>query len=32
MNWDKKSIVGEFLKLIPEFEYHDKGIYLDGKM
>jgi len=32
LNWDKKSIVGEFLKLIPEFEYHDKGTYLDGKM
>ena len=32
LNWNKKSIVNEFLKIIPEFEYYDKGTYLDGKM
>jgi FlaA1/EpsC-like NDP-sugar epimerase len=32
MSWDKKSIVSEFFKMIPKFEYHDKGKYLDGKM
>jgi len=32
MSWDKKSIVNEFFKMIPEFEYHDNGKYLDGKM
>jgi len=32
MNWSKKSIVDEFFKMIPEFEYHDNGKYLDGKM
>jgi FlaA1/EpsC-like NDP-sugar epimerase len=32
MNWDKKSIVNEFFKMIPKFEYHDNGKYLDGKM
>jgi FlaA1/EpsC-like NDP-sugar epimerase len=32
MSWDKKSIVNEFFKMIPEFEYHDKNKYLDGKM
>jgi len=32
MDWDKKSIVNEFFKMIPKFEYHDKGKYLDGKM
>jgi FlaA1/EpsC-like NDP-sugar epimerase len=32
MNWDKKSIVNEFFKMIPEFGYHDNGKYLDGKM
>ena len=30
--WDKESIVDEFFKIIPEFEYHDNGKYLDGKM
>ena len=30
--WDKESIVNEFFKIIPEFEYHDNGKYLDGKM
>jgi len=32
MSWDKKSIVSEFFKMIPKFEYHDNGKYLDGKM
>ncbi len=32
MNWSKKSIVDEFFKMIPKFEYHDNGKYLDGKM
>ena len=30
--WDKESIVNEFFKIIPGFEYHDNGKYLDGKM
>jgi len=32
MNWDKKAIVNEFFKMIPEFGYHDNGKYLNGKM
>jgi len=32
MSWDKKSIVNEFFKMIPKFDYHDNGKYLDGKM
>ena len=32
MSWDKKSIVNEFFKMIPEFNYYDTGRYLDGKM
>ena len=32
MSWDKKSIVNEFFRMIPKFEYHDNGKYLDGKM
>jgi len=32
MKWNKKAIVGEFFKMIPEFDYHDNGKYLDGKM
>ena len=32
MCWNKKSIVNEFFKMIPEFGYHDNGKYLDGKM
>jgi len=31
-SWDKKSIVNEFFKMIPEFKYNDKGKYLDEKM
>ena len=32
MKWNKKAIVDEFFKMIPEFDYHDNGKYLDGKM
>jgi FlaA1/EpsC-like NDP-sugar epimerase len=32
MQWTKKEIVGEFFKMIPEFNYYDNGRYLDGKM
>ena len=32
MKWSKRAIVGEFFKMIPEFDYHDSGKYLDGKM
>jgi len=32
MAWDKKSIVDEFKKLIPDFNYSDNEKYLDGKM
>ncbi len=31
-NWDKKSIVNEFFKIIPNFKYYDNGKYLSGKM
>ena len=31
-SWKKESIVNEFFKLIPEFNYNDSGKYLDGKM
>jgi len=30
--WNKKLIVNEFFKLIPDFDYFDNGKYLDGKM
>ena len=32
MIWDKKSILDEFFKMLPQFEYYDNGKYLDGKM
>ena len=32
MKWTKQEIVGEFFKMIPEFNYYDTGRYLDGKM
>jgi len=32
LHWSKEDIVSEFFKLIPNFEYEDKGKYLDGKM
>ena len=32
MNWDKKKIVNEFFKILPEFKYYDNNKYLDGKM
>ena len=31
-NWDKELIVNEFFKIMPEFEYEDKGKYLNEKM
>lgn len=31
-DWNKKLIVDEFKKIIPEFIYSDNGKYLDGKM
>ena len=30
--WDKKKIINEFSKIIPDFKYHDNNKYLDGKM
>lgn len=30
--WDKKTIVNEFYKIIPKFNYHDSGKYLNEKM
>lgn len=30
--WDKKVLVDEFQKMLPEFNYSDIGKYLDGKM
>ncbi|MDA7579141.1 UDP-N-acetylglucosamine 4,6-dehydratase [Alphaproteobacteria bacterium] len=30
--WDKKVLVDEFHKMLPEFSYSDIGKYLDGKM
>lgn len=32
LSWNKKEIVELFFKLIPNFEYEDKGKYLDAKM
>ena len=32
ITWDKKSIVDEFFKIIPDFKYFDINRYLDGKM
>ena len=32
LSWTKKDIVKEFFKLIPNFEYEDKGKYLDDKL
>jgi FlaA1/EpsC-like NDP-sugar epimerase len=32
LTWTKKEIVELFFKLIPNFEYEDKGKYLDSKM
>lgn len=32
MSWDKKSILNEFNKIIPNFKYYDNQKYLDGKM
>jgi FlaA1/EpsC-like NDP-sugar epimerase len=32
LSWTKKQIVDQFFTMIPEFNYEDKGKYLDGKM
>jgi len=32
LSWHKSDIIKEFFKLIPNFKYHDKDKYLDGKM
>ena len=32
LSWNKQDLVKEFFKLIPKFDYEDKGRYLDGKM
>ena len=32
LSWNKKDIVELFFRLIPNFEYEDKGKYLDSKM
>ena len=32
LSWTKKQIVEQFFKIIPNFDYQDKGKYLDGKM
>lgn len=30
--WSKEDLVREFIKILPEFNYEDKGKYLDSKM
>ena len=30
--WNKQMIVDQFFKMIPNFDYHDTGKYLDNKM
>ena len=30
--WNKQMIVDEFFKILPDFDYHDNGKYLDSKM
>ena len=32
LSWTKSDIVSQFHSIIPEFNYEDKGKYLDGKM
>jgi FlaA1/EpsC-like NDP-sugar epimerase len=32
LNWNKKDIVEEFFKLLPNFKHKETGKYLDGKM
>ncbi|MFT7860996.1 MAG: UDP-N-acetylglucosamine 4,6-dehydratase [Sulfurimonas sp.] len=32
LSWSKKEIVSLFFKLLPNFDYEDKGKYLDSKM
>jgi hypothetical protein len=31
-SWTKKEIVNLFFEMLPEFEYEDKGKFLDSKM
>ena len=32
LSWNKQQIVDQFFNMIPDFDYEDKGQYLDGKM
>ena len=32
LNWSKKDLVGEFLKVLPGFDHKETGKYLDSKM
>lgn len=32
LTWSKEQIVKQFFKVVPDFNYRDKGKYLDGKM
>jgi len=32
LSWTKQQIVDQFFMMIPDFDYEDKGKYLDGKM
>ena len=32
LSWTKRQIVDQFFIMIPDFNYEDKGKYLDGKM
>ncbi len=32
LSWNKNQIIEQFKKMIPDFDYEDKGKYLDGKM
>lgn len=32
LSWTKQQIVDQFFIMIPDFDYEDKGKYLDGKM
>jgi len=32
LSWNKQQIVDQFFYMIPDFDYEDRGRYLDGKM
>ena len=32
LSWNKQQIVDQFFNMIPDFDYEDRGRYLDGKM